>query len=203
MTGTIRQLFTMRQALTDPRLLGGVMPGDSWVPHRVLAIAAMGEELSNEERMIYKQFTGRDREPGQRVKEFATIGGRGSGKTVLNGAMVSYASSCVDYSGKLRPGEPGIYLCLAQTQQVAKQLLEFVETNLLGSEILKQRFVQRTAELVELTNNIRVEVRSASGRKLRGPRLSVSLRTNSHIGKLRNIFRTPTSPSSTERGPVC
>jgi hypothetical protein len=129
-TGTIRQLFTMREALADPRLLGSVMPGDSWLPHRTLAIAAMGEELSNEERAIYKQFTGRDREPGQRVKEFCTIGGRGSGKTVLNGAMAAYSSSCVDYSGKLRKGEPGIYLCLAQTQQVAKQLLEFVEENL-------------------------------------------------------------------------
>jgi hypothetical protein len=169
-TGTIQQLFTMREALTDPALMGNVMSGPSWLPHRTLAIAAMGEELSAEERIVFERFTGRSREPGQRVKEFCTIGGRGSGKTVHNGVMATYLSSCVDYRGKLRKGEPGVYLCLAQTQQVAKQLLEFVETNLLGSEILKQRFVRRTAELVELTNNIRVEVRSASGRKLRGPR---------------------------------
>jgi hypothetical protein len=40
-------------------------------------------------------------------------------------------------------------------------LLGFVEENLLGSEILRQRFVRRTAELVELTGNIQVEVRPA------------------------------------------
>jgi hypothetical protein len=165
----VKQLFTMRRALTDPRLMGNVMPGDSWLPYRVLAIAAMGEELTPDERVVFQKFTGRDREPGQRVKEFCTIGGRRSGKTVLDGAMATYLSSCVDYSGVLRKGESGVCLALAQTQQVARQLLEFVEENLLGSEILRQRFVRRTFELVELTGNITVEVRPVSAKKLRGP----------------------------------
>jgi phage terminase large subunit-like protein len=170
-TGTVERIFTMRQAVTDPKLLGNVMPGDTYLPHRVLAIASQGEPLINdEERACFKFFTGRDREPLSRVKEFCTIAGRGAGKTVLNGTLATYMSSCVDYSGLLRKGEPGVYLCLAQTQQVAKQLLNFVESNLLDSELLAQRFVRRTAEMVELTNNIQVQVRPASGKKLRGPR---------------------------------
>jgi phage terminase large subunit-like protein len=170
-TGTIRQFFTMRQAVTDARLLGHVMPGETFLPHRVLAIAAMGEPLiGDEENACFEFFTRRKHTPGRRVKEFATIGGRGSGKTVLNGLMATYMSGCVDYSHLFRKGEIGVYLCLAQTQQVAKQLLGFVESNLLGSELLAERFVRRTAEMVELTNNIQVQVRPASGKKLRGPR---------------------------------
>jgi hypothetical protein len=169
MTGAIKPLFSMRRTLTDPKLLGGVMPGDSWLPHRTLAIASQGEELTSEEREVFRKFTGRTREPGQRVKEFCTVAGRRAGKTVLDGGLATYLSSCVDYSPVLRPGEKGVCLCLAQTQQVARQLLDFVEENLTGSEILKQRFVRRTSEMIELTDGVTIEVRPASGRKLRGP----------------------------------
>jgi hypothetical protein len=41
----------------------------------VLLIAAMGEKLTDDERVIFKQFTGRDREPCQRVNELAVIAG--------------------------------------------------------------------------------------------------------------------------------
>jgi len=37
---------TMREALTDPALLGSVLRGDSWRAWRILLIAANGEALS-------------------------------------------------------------------------------------------------------------------------------------------------------------
>jgi hypothetical protein len=40
-----------------------VIPDKSWVTWRTLLIAAMGEQLLDSERQIFKQFTGRDREP--------------------------------------------------------------------------------------------------------------------------------------------
>jgi len=60
----------IRQALSDPHLLGRLLEGDFW-----LLIAAMGEKLTDDERVIFKQFTGRDREPCQRVNELAVIAG--------------------------------------------------------------------------------------------------------------------------------
>jgi hypothetical protein len=44
---------TMRRALSDEHLLGGVLGGDSWPAWRVLLIAAMGEALTDEERAIF------------------------------------------------------------------------------------------------------------------------------------------------------
>jgi hypothetical protein len=58
---------------------------------------------------------------------------------------------------------------LAQDQRVATQLLDFVEENLKGSPILSQLIVSRTSDSLELKNNIMIEVRPASFRKLRGP----------------------------------
>ena len=53
----------LREALSDPNLLGTAIAGDSWRSWRVLLIAAMGEELSEDEREIFTQLTGREREP--------------------------------------------------------------------------------------------------------------------------------------------
>jgi hypothetical protein len=45
----------IRQALSDPHLLDRSLEGDSWLPWRVLLIAAMGEKLTDDERVIFKQ----------------------------------------------------------------------------------------------------------------------------------------------------
>jgi hypothetical protein len=42
--------ISLRQALADPALLGGVLEGESWKPWRTLLIAAMGEDLTQDER---------------------------------------------------------------------------------------------------------------------------------------------------------
>ena len=47
--------------------------------------------------------------------------------------------------------------------------MNFVDENLNGSPILRQLIVNRTADATELKNRIRIEVRPASLRKLRGP----------------------------------
>jgi len=53
--------ISIRKALADPNLLGGVLAGESWQAWRVLMIASMGEELLDEERAIFTKLTGRAR----------------------------------------------------------------------------------------------------------------------------------------------
>ena len=43
----------LREALSDPNLLGTAIGGDSWGSWRTLLIAAMGEELTADERQIF------------------------------------------------------------------------------------------------------------------------------------------------------
>ena len=52
---TRRAGVTMRAALEDPELLGTVLAGDSWRAWRILLIAAMGEALTDDERMIFHE----------------------------------------------------------------------------------------------------------------------------------------------------
>jgi hypothetical protein len=73
--------FTMRAALADPMLLGHALSGPSWLPWRVLLIAAMGEELTEDERVVFTKLTGREREPLARFSELTAVVGRRGGKS--------------------------------------------------------------------------------------------------------------------------
>src|SRR4029078_11320241 len=66
-------------------------------------------------------------------------------------------------------GERGVLLCIAPDQRQAKITLEYVAAAFDASPILRQLVVNRTADALELANNISIEVRSASFRRLRAP----------------------------------
>jgi hypothetical protein len=69
-----QRLVTMRDALTDPRYFGTMLDGPSWAAWRVLLIAIVGEELTEDERVIFRELTGRQNEPLRPVDEFWAVG---------------------------------------------------------------------------------------------------------------------------------
>ena len=73
--------ISLRKALADPALLGGVLAGRSWSAWRTLLIASMGEALIDAEREVFQRLTGREREPLRRVDEFVGVIGRRGGKS--------------------------------------------------------------------------------------------------------------------------
>ena len=159
----------LREALSDPNLLGTAIAGDSWRSWRTLLIAAMGEELSEDEREIFTKLTGREREPLQRVDQFAAVIGRRGGKFCAMATLACYLAGLCEHTDALVPGERGVLLCVALDQRVAKIILDYAEASFERSPILKQLIASRTADALELTNGITLEVRPASFRKLRGP----------------------------------
>ena len=50
----MRPRITLRKALADPKLLGRSIAGPSWAAWRTLLIAAMGEALTDDERVLFK-----------------------------------------------------------------------------------------------------------------------------------------------------
>jgi hypothetical protein len=158
---------TIREALHDPQLLGVALAGDSWSAWRTLLIAAMGEPLTDEERAIFKQLTGREREPLQRVEEFAGVIGRRGGKSRAMSVLATYLAALCDHP--LVHGERGVLLLIAPDQRQAKISLDYAAANFEQSPILAQLVANRNSEAIELTNRVNIEVRSASFRRLRGP----------------------------------
>ena len=153
--------ISLRQSLQDPNLLGGALTGESWAAWRTLLVASMGESLTEDERATFRALTGRDREPLQRVDQFAAVIGRRGGKSRAMATLATYIAGLCDHCDALVPGERGILLCVALDQRVAKIILDYAEASFERSPILKQLIASRTADALELTNGITLEVRPA------------------------------------------
>src|SRR5262249_42479751 len=68
----------------------------------------------------------------------------------------------------LAAGERAVLTVLAPDVRQAKIQLDYVEGAFSASPILRQRVTNRTADTLELENNVSIEVRSASFRRIRG-----------------------------------
>jgi len=169
----MKPLISMRQAITDPALLGSAFPGkagapDSWIAWKAMALAAMGEPLRPKELSAYQRLTQREKPPGERVEELVIIKGRRSGGTTFCAAMVAYQAALVDYSSVLGVGETATALLLAPSQRQADVAFSRVEGIFDASPLLKSMIVGRTKESLVLNNNVTIEVLAASYRSVRG-----------------------------------
>jgi hypothetical protein len=146
-----------------------VLGGDSWRAWRVLLIAAMGEALTDDERVLFTELTGRSQEPLQRVEEFVGVIGRRGGKSRAIAVLATYIAALCEHADTLVPGETGLVLAIAPDQRQALIVLEYIAAAFAATPILSQLVQSRTVDTITLTNGVSVEVRSASFRRLRGP----------------------------------
>jgi hypothetical protein len=165
----MKPLVSMRDALSDPGLLGNVLVGESWLIWHILLIAFAGEALNRAERRLFTKLTGRATEPLQLVEMLVAVVGRRGGKSRAMAVLAAFIAGLCDHSGVLAPGERGVLLLIAPDQRQASILLNYIKAVFEQSPLLKQLVTNTTADALELTNGISIEVRSASFRRLRGP----------------------------------
>jgi hypothetical protein len=104
---------SLRDALTDPALLGNVLVGESWATWRSLLLASMGERLTAGDLATFQRVTGgRTLAPPSRVEEAAFIIGRRGGKDRASSVLATYLAALTDWSSVLAKGEPGLVLCI-------------------------------------------------------------------------------------------
>jgi hypothetical protein len=144
-----------------------MLDDDSWIAWRTLLIAAMGEPLAERERTIFRQFTGREREPGERVEECAIVKGRRAGGSRSVSVLAAYIAGLCEHPA-LVPGERGVLLIVAADQRQADVVLDYTEAAFSASPVLRQLIEARTARELRLTNRVDIEVRAADFRRLRG-----------------------------------
>jgi hypothetical protein len=158
----------MREALNDQDLFEPIMRGASWFGWRVLLIAAAGEELTEEERIEFKRLTGRDHEPNKMVSGLAAASGRRSGKSRALSVFICWISCLCDHRDVLVPGETGVALIISRDQRAAGVTLDYIDGVLHDSKVLAPMIANCTADSIELTNGIVVEVRPANRVSVRG-----------------------------------
>src|SRR5580693_9063350 len=111
--------LAMRQALSDNRLLGSILHGDSWHAWRVLLTAIMGEALTEDERAIFSALTGREHEPREPCEEFWAVIGRRGGKSRAMAVLAAFLAAFRDYKDVTAIGEKPTVLVMAQNVRQA------------------------------------------------------------------------------------
>jgi hypothetical protein len=165
----MRKLVSMRQALSDPDLLGHALPGDSWSVWRVVLIALVGEALTPDERIIFSTVTGgREVEPGAMCDTFLAVAGRRSGKSNAMAVLSVYLSCLCDWSDVLSLGERGLALFLAPSERQAANVFRYAAAIIDASPTLCELVTDRTKESLALSTGIDLEVMPASWRRSRG-----------------------------------
>lgn len=165
----MKQVISMREALADPRLLGGAIPGRSWLPWRSVMIAALGEALTDEEREAFHAVTGREQEPLERAEELWGVVGRRGGKTRSAATLGAYLSTCCDFTDVLAPGERGVLPILAASTAQAGRAFMHVRSVLEHSPALSEIIDgEPTADTIRLTAPVDIVVRPANFRTIRG-----------------------------------
>ena len=164
----MRPKFTMRHALGDPALLADALKGDSWNVWRALLIASVGEALTDDERAIFKQFTGRDHEPGKMLDTWLTVAGRRSGKTTAIACFVVYLACLCDWGDDLALGERGLALYLSPTQDQARRAFGYARSFIMHSPHMAELVENQSADGIKLSNGIDIEIAAANWRYVRG-----------------------------------
>lgn len=158
---------SLREALADPALLGGIIDGPSWIVQRALLLASQGEELTADERAVFQKLTQREREPLHAVEEMVWVKGRRSGGSRSAGVLVAYVAGLCKHPALVR-GERGVCLIISPDQRQATIILDYITAIFDGSPILKGLVEGRTQTTLRLNNGIDIEVRASDFRRLRG-----------------------------------
>jgi hypothetical protein len=165
----MRVIFTMRRALSDPELLGDVMPGQSWFAWRCLLIAFVGEPLtSDDEREAYRRLTLRDDTPSAMGEALVAVVGRRGGKSKAAAVLMVWLACCCDWTDSLSIGEEGVALIVAPTERQAAVTAGYIRKIIKSKPLLAALVTEETQQTFKLLRNVAIEILAANARWVRG-----------------------------------
>jgi hypothetical protein len=155
-------------AMDDPQVFGPFFRSRTWDVWRCFLAVLFGQPLTEEQIVLYRQFTGRTVPPtGPSREAWLVIGRRGGKSFVL--AMIAVFLACFrDWRSFLGPGEVGTVMVIAADRKQARVIMRYVRGLIAGVPMLAPLIEGETRETIELRNRIVIEVHTASWRSTRG-----------------------------------
>lgn len=164
-------MITFAEAYDDPNIFGPWFQGDSWNNWRVVTKALFGLPLATDELSSFTALTGLDTAPTSPVGEAWLICGRRGGKDVNAAAIVTYLATigadAMGFLERLTPGERGVVQLLAVDRDQARVALSYIRA-MFEQPMLKAMVSKTTADGLELTNRLSIEVTTNDQRRVRG-----------------------------------
>jgi hypothetical protein len=155
--------------MRDPNLFGPLFrPASSWDPWRAFLAALFGLPMPEPLVATFTRHTGRQAPPERPAREAWAICGRRAGKSRIAALVAVFLAAFRSYGHVLAPGEKATVMLIAADRKQARVLMRYVPGMLESIPMLRALVISRTAESVELSNRVIIEIHTASFRSVRG-----------------------------------
>lgn len=160
--------MNLLEATRDRNLFSPWFERGDWSAWRAFLAALFGLPMDDTARALYERHTGRTDAPADAFSETWLIVGRRGGKSFVAALVAVYLAAFRDYTPHLQPGERGTVLILAADRRQARTILRYVAALITRVPMLSRLVERETAEGIDLTNRVSIEVHTASFRSVRG-----------------------------------
>jgi hypothetical protein len=160
---------TIVEALADPNLFAPwFRDRETWRAWFVFLRALFGLPMTADDLALYKQCTGRDEPPAGGAREAWLVVGRRGGKSMVLALIAVFLACFCDWAPFLSPGERGTIMVLAADRRQARTIYRYAHAMLARIPMLAELIERETAEAIDLTNGVTIEIMAASFRSVRG-----------------------------------
>jgi hypothetical protein len=147
---------------------------ETWAAWFCFLKALFGLALDEGELALFQDCTGRAAPSPNGYLEASLICGRRGGKSLILALIAAYLACFRDYRPYLTGGERGTIMVIAADRRQAQSIFRYLK-GLLGVPLLAGLIERETADVLDLTNSISIEIQTASFRTLRGRTVVASL----------------------------
>lgn len=166
---------TIRDAMTDPALFGGMFGGDSFTAWRALLAGFYGLDLTDDEAETWHRITGREYVAAMLYRELWLAMGRRGGKSQVAALLAIFEALFNDHRDKLAPGEVATCMCIAADRKQARAVMRYISGLVNENPMLRRMVLRENSEAIEFDNRAAIEVHTASHRSVRGYTLSAAI----------------------------
>jgi hypothetical protein len=163
---TARRRSPRAQASHALTLFAQLFPGRSWQAWKACVSAILGLPVTDAQARLIQRCTARATTPRQVAREVWIICGRRAGKSQIAALLAVYLACFKTY--RARPGELLTGMLLAADRRQARILKRYISGLLHAVPELAQLIAKETAESIELTNGIVIEIHTSNFRSTRG-----------------------------------
>ena len=159
--------MTERSILTlMDRLLFEQFGDETWSAWRALLSALFALPMTDAELRVYTTLTGRAAVPSAQAREVWAICGRRAGKSMIAALIAVFLTTCRTY--RLSAGERGVFMVIAADRRQARVVRGYIGGLLHSTPVLEQLIARETKSAIDLSNNVSIEIATASYRTIRG-----------------------------------
>lgn len=161
--------ISILQACEDPELFAPWFKDRAtWAAWFAFLRVLFGLPLNGEQRQHFERSTGLTEPPAGAYGEAWLVCGRRAGKSMILALVAVFLAAFVNWAPYLAPGERGTVMVIATDRKQARAIYRYAHALLSQVALLKPMVERETAEAIDLSNGVTIEILTANFRTVRG-----------------------------------